>query len=1068
MEARVSGGAHQSFDLGAPIEMNGLGKRSAEWDLNDWRWDGDLLVATPLNAVPADCRSKQLFPLAAIGDLSNSSSSCSGEADPGINGKEKGESGKRRREVVAVDEDEVEPDDEVNPLTLKLGGRVYPVSEQADLANGDGKNGKRSKVQAGNSNRAVCQVEGCGADLSDAKDYHRRHKVCETHAKASKAIVGNVMQRFCQQCSRFHLLQEFDEGKRSCRRRLAGHNRRRRKTHPDGVANGASVTDDHASSYLLITDSSGRPKDQDLLSHLLKNLELLAGSFDLRNLHGLLQTSQDLQKNGTAAATSSDAAQVGASNGAFAQESSMPVCSSAKTNHITEYQGYPMRPTNQSVSHAVASVEMQKRNITEIPVGESLHAVPCGRPTSLGPGLDCTLARDAFSSLKILPLVSPVERVRIRSFDLNDVCTDGHDSTEEPKDLATPARLQTGSLHCPPWLLQDSRQASPPQTSGNSNSASAQSLTSSDGDVQSRTDRMVFKLFGKDPSDLPLVLRTQILDWLSSSPTDIEGYIRPGCIILTIYLRLTESKWEQLCHDLRASLERLLDVAADDFWRTGWVYARIQHQIAFIYDGRVVLDTPLLPSSRNCQILSVTPIAVSASVKVNFTVRGLNLAQSSIRLLCAFEGKYLVEETTHALVDSSATSNEYDGVQCLSFSCSIPNATGRGFIEVEDYGLGSTFYPFIVAEEDISSEICMLESTINGVPSDGNYHGMAAGMKQRAQALDFVHEMGWLLRRSNLRFSSGNQNLHASIFPLTRFRWLMEFSMDKEWCAVVKKLLDVLFGGAVELGGRPVEVSLSDMSLLHNAVQKKQRRMVEFLLRYVPADDLEDSSQNTQEKSCHTGFFFRPDMLGPFDVTPLHIAASIGDAEGVLDALTNDPGQVGIRAWERARDASGLTPEEYALSRGYNSYINLVKKKNQDLVAEHVLVDIPGISADLDVNQKQSSGPNSNRSNGFLIEKITRPPLQASCRLCTPRQKPYGVGNVNLAYRPMMLFMVGIAAVCVCVGILLHSPPEVFSVFPPFRWELLDYGFMLSGFQNGCNRLRPRSSPSRDVNCLAA
>jgi hypothetical protein len=32
---------------------------------------------------------------------------------------------------------------------------------------------------------------------------------------------------------RFHVLTEFDEGKRSCRRRLAGHNRRRRKARPE-------------------------------------------------------------------------------------------------------------------------------------------------------------------------------------------------------------------------------------------------------------------------------------------------------------------------------------------------------------------------------------------------------------------------------------------------------------------------------------------------------------------------------------------------------------------------------------------------------------------------------------------------------------------------------------------------------------------------------------------------------------------------------------------------------------------------------------------------------------------
>ncbi|EYU31933.1 hypothetical protein ABFS82_02G145000 [Erythranthe guttata] len=75
-----------------------------------------------------------------------------------------------------------------------------------------------------------CQVEGCGVVLVDAKEYHRRHKVCEMHAKAPVVVVLGIQQRFCQQCSRFHRVAEFDETKRSCRRRLAGHNERRRKT----------------------------------------------------------------------------------------------------------------------------------------------------------------------------------------------------------------------------------------------------------------------------------------------------------------------------------------------------------------------------------------------------------------------------------------------------------------------------------------------------------------------------------------------------------------------------------------------------------------------------------------------------------------------------------------------------------------------------------------------------------------------------------------------------------------------------------------------------------------------
>ncbi|RZC71122.1 hypothetical protein C5167_034303 [Papaver somniferum] len=86
-----------------------------------------------------------------------------------------------------------------------------------------------------------CQAEGCNVELTHAKHYHRRHKVCEFHSKATKVVAGGIEQRFCQQCSRFHVLAEFDESKRSCRKRLADHNRRRRKPHqPSGPYNETS------------------------------------------------------------------------------------------------------------------------------------------------------------------------------------------------------------------------------------------------------------------------------------------------------------------------------------------------------------------------------------------------------------------------------------------------------------------------------------------------------------------------------------------------------------------------------------------------------------------------------------------------------------------------------------------------------------------------------------------------------------------------------------------------------------------------------------------------------------
>lgn len=55
----------------------------------------------------------------------------------------------------------------------------------------------------GGTSPPCCVVEKCGIDLTDARRYHRRHKVCETHSKAPVVIVAGLRQRFCQQCSRY-------------------------------------------------------------------------------------------------------------------------------------------------------------------------------------------------------------------------------------------------------------------------------------------------------------------------------------------------------------------------------------------------------------------------------------------------------------------------------------------------------------------------------------------------------------------------------------------------------------------------------------------------------------------------------------------------------------------------------------------------------------------------------------------------------------------------------------------------------------------------------------------------
>lgn len=139
--------------------------------------------------------------------------------------------------------------------------------------------------------------------------------------------------------------------------------------------------------------------------------------------------------------------------------------------------------------------------------------------------------------------------------------------------------------------------------------------------------------------------------------------------------------------------------------------------------------------------------------------------------------------------------------------------------------------------------------------------------------------------------------------------------------------------------------------------------------------------------------------------------------------------QVGIEAWKTSRDSSGLTPYDYACLRGYHSYIHLIQRKINKKDENAHTVDIP----------EEKDGLKSLKIVGMQVEKMEMNRLQGHCKLCKFKLV-YGQRRTSMAYRPAMLSMVAIAAICVCVALLFKSSPEVLYVFRPFRWELLKYG----------------------------
>lgn len=188
----------------------------------------------------------------------------------------------------------------------------------------------------------------------------------------------------------------------------------------------------------------------------------------------------------------------------------------------------------------------------------------------------------------------------------------------------------------------------------------------------------------------------------------------------------------------------------------------------------------------------------------------------------------------------------------------------------------------------------MLEGVIGAAETEDEIRGGAEKMEAKNQAQDFIHEMGWLLHRSHLKFRLGDMDPNIDLFPFNRLKGLMEFAMDHDWCAVVNKLLDIIFSGSVHAGDLSVELALMEMCLLHKAVQRNCRSMVELLLRYTPDKNL-GKPGSEHRKLVNVGpcrYLFRPDVVGPAGLTPLHIVASTAASDNLLDALTDDPGLV--------------------------------------------------------------------------------------------------------------------------------------------------------------------------------
>uniref|UniRef100_A0A7N0RAS4 Uncharacterized protein n=1 Tax=Kalanchoe fedtschenkoi TaxID=63787 RepID=A0A7N0RAS4_KALFE len=467
----------------------------------------------------------------------------------------------------------------------------------------------------------------------------------------------------------------------------------------------------------------------------------------------------------------------------------------------------------------------------------------------------------------------------------------------------------------------------------------------------------------------------------------------------------------QLEQNLLDHVSWLLQRKDIDIWRDGRFLVQIRKQLASHNNGKLRLCkswiTPKAP-----ELISISPLAIVGGHETCVHLRGRNL-NSGTKIHCTYMGGYITKD----ILDTTVQDSTCDGTR--SCSCEIhiaaPSGTGRYFIEVESGFKGNSF-PIIVADSAICSELRQLESEFEADLNASDDQDSDV-LWPKEEVLHFLNELGWLFQTKG-----SSSTLEYSIY---RFKFLLTFSVENDFSVLVKKLLDILVEEKMSSEGIPAEVSemVSAIQLLHRAVKKRCRKMIDMLINYYIV-----SSDPNPSKI----YVFPPNIAGPGGVTPLHIAACTSESEDLIDALTNDPLELGLYSWDSQQDESGQSPCAYATLRNNLSYNLLVARKLADRRNNQI-----SLLVEENETMEQAWVEPSPAGSRVLKHKPT------SCSQCAAvaarcnnrRRVP---GSHGMVARPFILSMLAIAAVCVCVCLYYRGYPRT-GMVSPFTWEKLEY-----------------------------
>ncbi|KAL0434564.1 UNVERIFIED_CONTAM: Squamosa promoter-binding-like protein 7 [Sesamum latifolium] len=299
--------------------------------------------------------------------------------------------------------------------------------------------------------------------------------------------------------------------------------------------------------------------------------------------------------------------------------------------------------------------------------------------------------------------------------------------------------------------------------------------------------RISFKLYDWNPAEFPRRLRHQIFQWLASMPIELEGYIRPGCTILTAFIAMPKPVWLKLLAEPALCIKDLVASPGSMLSGRGAMHVYLNDMIFRVSeDASSVVKVKM--KDRAPKLHYIYPTCFEAGRPMELVACGSYLLQPNFRFLISFAGRYLAYNicVSSCYEKGDVKSSDHQLLKILVPQINM-DLFGPAFIEVENQSGLSNFIPILVGDKDTCAEMEILQHKFDAPvsslerKSSPSPTACEAFASRQTQFSEFVLDVAWLLKKP-----VSEQQLTSS--HIQRFNCLLNFLIKKESYVVLERV----------------------------------------------------------------------------------------------------------------------------------------------------------------------------------------------------------------------------------------------------------------------------------------